>query len=328
MTTTKIENRAAFPVTWNTGRAYGPDGQPITARIVGGFAYFNDVNRMILGKIDLAGQDIKRADLESFVMSEYDAGRYSMATHFPTDAQAQDNAQAQDKAAPDAHDCQCRECGDSFDSLSGALQICPRCYPVERDAQAPALAPLLAALDSSYNATQGHPDSDALRVVIEAAQARPVVYELTARPRSYVCGVCGKTSTHVTNHTGPHDAPCDSCSWRGGRDLWGRFYTAQDKGRPHTYIGPNPRGIGETNAHAQAAQNMPFVGDTLANGATVLAVKGEPGRAFVLAFTGKGRATPFVVWRVDGAQKSGPFAVGGGDYHKTLSPALAAFNAR
>ena len=89
-----IENRAARAVRWNTGRAYTAEGQPMAARIVGGWAYFQDSGRSILGKIEIAGHDVTRATLESFVMAAYDAGRYAMASHFPSRAEAEAAAEA------------------------------------------------------------------------------------------------------------------------------------------------------------------------------------------------------------------------------------------
>ena len=112
------------------------------------------------------------------------------------------------------------------------------------------LCDALEVLAASYNATQGHPDADALGLALAACDALPRAGGLMVRPRPYLCRVCGFVETFSTNHTGPHYSACASCSWRGGFDDSGRYYSAQDKGRPHVYNGPNPTGQGEENPDA------------------------------------------------------------------------------
>lgn len=216
------------------------------------------------------------------------------------------------------------------------LEDCPPSTDSRWNENRPAQTPQAEALEAlkvSRDATQGHPDSDILGAALAACDALPRAGGLMTRPRPYLCRVCGHVETFSTNHTGPHYSPCAACSWRGGRDDSGRYYNAQDKGRPHVYAGDNPQGTGETNPHARKAETpqapaLPAPGVTLDNGAVALEARAVDGRAFVLALTGHGRACSFAVWRL------GPPAMGkawpcySGDYFRDLGDALDALATR
>lgn len=205
------------------------------------------------------------------------------------------------------------------------------CRPNDKAAQAlEALKAAQAVAKDEPNARNLEAQTLALGDALEALDARPQVLGLMVRPRPYLCRVCGALEDFSTNHTGAHYSPCAACSWRGGRDDSGRWYSAQDKGRPHVYAGDNPQGTGETNPHARKAEApaLPAPGVTLDNGAVALEARAVDGRAFVLALIGDGRACPFVVWRL------GPSAMGkawpcySGDYCRTLGDALEALEKR
>lgn len=175
----------------------------------------------------------------------------------------------------------------------------------------------------------------ALPQVLAFLDARPVAHGLKVAPRHYVCRVCGNVESFSTNHTGPHYSACGACSWRGGRDDSGRYYSAQDKGRPHVYSGANPRGQGEENPHARAqvkAEALPQAGDVLGNGAKVLDVRGTLPRAYVLAFTAGLAGHPFAVWRLEAAPRgegqAPAWGTYSGDYFGTLGDALKGLEAR
>ena len=80
-------------------------------------------------------------------------------------------------------------------------------------------------------------------------------------------------------------------------------------------------------ARPEGREALPRPGDILGNGSTVLEVRASDLRAYVLAFTGKGRAHPFAVWRLevltrDSAQVPPSWGTYSGDYFATLGRAL------
>jgi hypothetical protein len=222
------------------------------------------------------------------------------------------------------------------------LRAVPTGHALDAQGTAQDIAEALEALEASRNAAQGHPDSDALGAALAACDALPRAGGLMVRPRPYICRVCGQVELFSTNHTGPHYSACSACSWRGGRDDSGRWYNAQDKGRPHVYAGQNPRGTGEENPHARfarapdpapEAEALPVPGDTLGNGTVVLETAQTGARAYVLAFTGKGRAHPFAVWRLEIASRESAdvppsWGTYSGDYFARLGDALEGLKAR
>lgn len=60
--------------TWNTGRLYARDGQPIAAAVVGDVICFVDYGRGIYGQYPLAEQT--DSDLARDVMRRYDSNKY------------------------------------------------------------------------------------------------------------------------------------------------------------------------------------------------------------------------------------------------------------
>lgn len=68
-------------VQFNTGRMYTAAGQIIVAELDGGIIYFNDVSRMVHGKIVLSEDALRMAtmgqyDLARVTLACYDNGRY------------------------------------------------------------------------------------------------------------------------------------------------------------------------------------------------------------------------------------------------------------
>jgi hypothetical protein len=63
---------------WNTGRHYSPEGQRIIAETAPDSVSFYDVSRGVYGTIERTPYLIESPDaVRSYVMSRYDAGRYS-----------------------------------------------------------------------------------------------------------------------------------------------------------------------------------------------------------------------------------------------------------
>lgn len=223
-------------------------------------------------------------DLEARRARDLEAQAETFADMPPADSPVwNENRPAQDLGAANCH---CLECDSGFDMGPHDLQICPRCYPEGR-AQAEAAQVLAPLAQANANRKRAESAQDwTARAEAEAAQvaalpqvlafldARPVAHGLKVAPRPYVCRVCGNVESFSTNHTGPHYSACGACSWRGGRDDSGVWYSAQDKGRPHVYNGPNPTGQGETNPHALGAARSVYNAATHA--AQVLASKGGP----------------------------------------------------
>lgn len=81
-------------VKWNTGRQYGPDGQPITAWLLELTPYldvilFRDDARMIDGVIDIKAAHGFSTDysVESHTMHSYDYSQYYLSLHLSSSDQ-------------------------------------------------------------------------------------------------------------------------------------------------------------------------------------------------------------------------------------------------
>jgi hypothetical protein len=64
-------------IRFNTGRMYGPDGQWITAEVIGEIVYFNDETRMIDGHFRCMERDLSQSRLIEKVMLAYGHSMYT-----------------------------------------------------------------------------------------------------------------------------------------------------------------------------------------------------------------------------------------------------------
>ncbi len=61
---------------WNTGRQYTANGQRIVAEVREDGIFFNDIDRMLWGKITTGYEIHTERDLKTVVMGCYDNGRW------------------------------------------------------------------------------------------------------------------------------------------------------------------------------------------------------------------------------------------------------------